>query len=156
MLYVMLSRVCSIGQIFILDRFDETKMYPSNTALTELIRLDEKSSKRKLTTWETEEKDLLKISSLNCRSLIKHHQDILHDEPLLKGDIICLQETWLDGDNTQDDLEIPGYILHLNSNGKGKGIAIYFKKETFKFEQCIKKELMQLSRFIYHRHCCYL
>ena len=147
MLYVMLSRVCALGQIFILDRFDDTKMYPSNTALTELTRLDEVSSNRKLSKWETEEKECLKISSLNCRSLMKHHQDILLDVPLLKGDIICLQETWLDDDKSKDDLEISGYNLHLNSNGKGKGIATYFKKDTFKLAKCIKKELMQLTKF---------
>ena len=147
MLYVMLSRVCSLGQIFILEKFDETKMYPSNTALTELTRLDHISSKRKLSKWETEEKDIIKISSLNCRSLMKHHQDIIHDVPLLQSDIICLQETWLDNDNTTNDYEIPGYKLHLNSNGKGKGVAIYFKEETFELANFIKKETMQLSKF---------
>ena len=29
--------------------------------------------------------------------------------------------------DTAENLQIPGYTLHLNSNGKGKGIAIYYK-----------------------------
>ena len=147
MLYVMLSRVCTLAQIFILDRFEETKMYPSNIALTELNRLDDISKNRKLSKWETEENGLMKIISLNCRSLMKHHCDIIVDASLLKSDIICLQETWLNDDICEDDLEIPGYNVHLNSKGKGKGIAIYFKKETFKIEKCINKESMQLSKF---------
>jgi hypothetical protein len=33
MLYVMLSRVCALSQIFILNKFDENKMYPNQKAL---------------------------------------------------------------------------------------------------------------------------
>ena len=40
----------------------------------------------------------MKISSLNCRSLKKHQEDIMSDAVLLKSDIICLQETWLEND----------------------------------------------------------
>ena len=46
-----------------------------------------------------------------------------------------------------EDLLISNYTLHLNSHGKGKGIAIYFKKDTFKHEQDINEENMQLSKF---------
>ena len=66
---------------------------------------------------------------------------------LLKSDIICLQETWLEDDAATDDLEIANYDLHLNSSGKGKGIAIYFKKKQFSHKCDIKKENMQLSKF---------
>ena len=34
--YVMLSRICSMSQLYILDEFDETKMYPSQIAMEEL------------------------------------------------------------------------------------------------------------------------
>jgi ATP-dependent exoDNAse (exonuclease V) alpha subunit len=40
MIYVMLSRVCALSQIFILNKFDETKMYPNQKALKELERLE--------------------------------------------------------------------------------------------------------------------
>ena len=40
MVYVMLSRVCSLEQILILNEFDESKMYPNLRALEELKRLD--------------------------------------------------------------------------------------------------------------------
>ena len=51
------------------------------------------------------------------------------DESLLKSDMIFLSETWLENDEITQDLQIPHYKVHLNSKGKGKGIAIYFKKE---------------------------
>ena len=89
----------------------------------------------------------MKISSLNCRSLKKHIEDILSDGSLLKSDIICLQETWLQEDAISEDLQIPNFKLHLNSNGKGKGIAIYFKRSIFQHECDIKRENMQLTKF---------
>ena len=84
---------------------------------------------------------------MNCRSLQKHFDDIISDILLLKSDMICLQETWLNDDTSKDDLNIPGYHLHLNSNGHGKGIATYFKKESFRMEKDIKLNNMQLSKF---------
>ena len=120
MIYVMLSRVCSLSQIYILDEFDETKMYPDMRALLELEQLDKISLNKNKNIWEKDDHGSLKISSLNCRSLNKHFQDISTDELLLKSDIIALQETWLEDDDATEDLNIPGYNLHLNSTGRGK------------------------------------
>ena len=65
----------------------------------------------------------------------------------MKSDAICLQETWLEDDTATELFEIPNYKLHLNSNGKGKGIAIYFKKDKIRHVIDIKEENMQLSKF---------
>ena len=145
--YVMLSRICSLQQLYILNEFDETKMYPNQQALKELERLEEISFNQNLSEWETVGSGCLKISSLNCRSLKKHYDDISTDDLLLKSDVICLQETWLEDNQITEDLSIPYYNLHLNSHGKGKGIAIYFKKDTLKHEQDITEENMQISKF---------
>ena len=145
MVYVMLSRVCSLSQILILNEFDEKKMYPNLRALEELERLDKISQNNNPTEWEKDDKGAIKISSLNCRSLRKHHKDILSDALLCKSDMISLQEIWLETDEIREDLIIPGYDLYLNSNGKGKGIATYCKKNIFKHEKDIKKENMQLT-----------
>ena len=72
-----------IGAIFILNEFDESKMYPSQQALKELERLEEISQNKNLSTWETDGSGLLKISSLNCTSLNKHYPDIASDALLL-------------------------------------------------------------------------
>jgi exonuclease III len=145
--YVMLSRICALWQLYILDEFDEAKMYPHQQAIEELERLKNISLNNNPTEWEKEDNKSFKIYSLNCRSLKKHLPDILSDEILMKSDVICLQETWLDGDMMRDDLEMTDYKLHLNSQGKGKGVAIYFKKETLRHQVDIKEENLQLSKF---------
>ena len=147
MVYVMLSRVCTLEQIFILNSFDENKMYPNTKALEELERLDKISLNKNPPIWEKEDKKALKISSLNCRSLKKHLPDMISDDILLKSDIICLQEIWLESDENIEELMIPNYDLYLNSNGRGKGVAAYCKKGIFKHELNIKRQNMQLSKF---------
>ena len=146
MIYVMLSRVCSLSQIYILDEFDESKMYPDFKALAELETLNNISQNRNKTEWE-DGTGGLRIYSLNCRSLKKHYKDIASDEVLLKSDIILLQETWLEDDSPMQMLEIPGYALHFNSQGRGKGLATYFKSSIFSHEIDVKQDDMQLSKF---------
>ena len=147
MVYVMLSRACAISQIYILDDFDEKKMYPDKRALGELERLNQISLNKNKTEWEKDNTKNLKIASLNCRSLKKHYPDITTDEMLLKSHIIALQETWLEDDDVTEDMTIPGYNLHLNSMGRGKGLATYFKGSIFKHDSDKKKEYIQLSKF---------
>ena len=98
--YVMLSRICSLTQLFILNEFDESKMYPNQQALKEFERLETISLNNNPSEWEKDDSGFLKISSLNCRSLKKHFIDISSDDLLLKSDIICLQETWLEGNDS--------------------------------------------------------
>ena len=143
MVYVMISRVCAIIQIFILNEFNETKMYPNVKALNELKRLEEISSEIK------NDMTAIKIYSLNCRSLNKHYEDILSDSEILQADLICLQETWLeDNSNWQEDYKIPHFFMHPNSYGRGKGIVIYYKNNNrFHHDSDIKDEYMQLSKF---------
>jgi exonuclease III len=145
--YVMLSRICALWQLYILEEFKRSKMFPSKLAIKELERLEEISKNRNPTEWEIEDKGTLKISSTNCRSLRKHYQDIISDSLLSKSDVICLQETWLEDNIEASDLEIENYQLHLNSYGKGKGIAIYFKVGTVRHETDIKEENFQLTKF---------
>ena len=109
-------------------------MYPHQQAIEELERLKNISMNNNPTEWEKEDNGNFKIYSLNCRSLKKQFPDILSDEIFIKRNVICLQETWLDDDTLRDDLEITNYKLHLNSQGKGKGIAIYFMKETLRHQ----------------------
>ena len=115
MVYVMLSRVCSLQQILLLNDFPESKMYPDMRALAELNRLDKISLNKNPSIWEKDDAEVVKISSLNCRSLKKHHQDIITDSLLIKSDLLALQETWLNDDEDKEELHIPGYELSINS-----------------------------------------
>ena len=64
---------------------------------------------------------------------------------ILESDFICIQETWLEDDTILENLKISNYQLHLNSNGKGIGNAIYYKKEKNpNHEIDIKDKYMQL------------
>ena len=65
MTYVMLSRVNSLSQIFILSKFDDSKMYPSNAALNELLRLENISiNKENILKDKTQDNETLIVRSL--------------------------------------------------------------------------------------------
>ena len=147
MVYVMLSRVCSLKQLILLNEFDETKMYPNHGALEELERLDTISRNKNLTIWEKCESNSVKITALNCRSLKKHHEDIISDSILLKSDIIGLQETWLEIGEEIANLDIESYSLKVNSHGRGKGVATYYKSTIFKPDISMNETHMQLAKF---------
>ena len=142
----MLSRPCSRSQIYVLDEFDESKMYPSTKALAELERLNDISLNKNPTDWEKDESQYVKISSLNCRSLKKHYQDIKADSLLLKSDLISLQETWLDENTYLEDLYLPNFTLKVVSYGRGKGIATYFRTAIFTHKEDVKDSDIQLSK----------
>ena len=146
MIYVMLSRVCALSQIFILDEFDSTKMFPNLRALAELKRLNSISQNENPTEWEKETAEALKIYSLNCRSLKKHYLDIISDDQLLKSDAILLQETWIDEDTPLENFLIPGFELQLNSKGRGKGLATYYRKNKFSHSEDTKREHFQMTK----------
>ena len=54
-------------------------MYPNMDALEELDRLDKISQNKNPTRWERKDSNAFKVSSINCRSLKKHYEDILYD-----------------------------------------------------------------------------
>ena len=64
--------------------------------------------------------------------------------------MICLNEIWTDNDNVKDNLQIANYELHLNSKGRGKGVATYFKRAIFTHVSDVKGDNMQLSKFTSH------
>ena len=112
----------------------------------ELNRLEKISLNNNPTKWEQNINSCLKISSLNCQSLkpkIKH----LKDDPIVnKSDVICLSETWLCSDTTDISLEIEGFEIQLNSNGHGKGVATYYRKDKFHHCLDIKEADMQITK----------
>ena len=153
MVYVMLSRVCSLLQLYILNEFEPSKMYPNKKAIEELLRLEKLCLNNNPNDWEKEDHNALKIYSLNCRSLKKHYEDISSDAILLKSDIICLQETWLDRNDIENEHDINKqyrmhpYTLHANSCGRGKGIAIYYDTKKFTYVTDRRFDYLQLSKF---------
>ena len=62
------------------------------------------------------------------------------------SDIICLSETWLKYDTFKENLMFPGYALHLNNMGEGKGIATYYKTGQANISAEIKRPKVQMSK----------
>ena len=122
--YVMLSRIETISQLFIIDSLPDNKFYASPKALSELERLVKVSINKNPQMWEQKKEGSLNIALLNCHSLRDKIVDIKQDQTLLRSDIMCFTETWLRSDSVVEEIEIPKYRLHLNSNGAGKGLAI--------------------------------
>ena len=126
--YVMLSRVQCLEQIFIVGKFQERKIRVSNKALNELQRLENISINRNLTVCMKNQRNVLKIATLNCAGLEAHIEDIRVDEKLLIADIILLQETSLDfGSSNQFVISSHPNMLHLKQ-GRGKGVSVYTKE----------------------------
>ena len=144
--YVMLSRIQSLSQLYIIGSLPEGKFYASLEALTELERLNCVSINRNPPLWLQVIGNSLKISVLNCHSLADKIIDI-QDDPMMKfSDIICLSETWLKLDSFNKNLMLPGYELHLNNMGEGKGIATYFNTEQANISTEIKRPKVQMTK----------
>ena len=138
--YVMMSRVQSLSQLFILGDLPVTKIYASEAAVKELERLEEDSlnDKEKQFLVETD------ICSLNVRSLRKNLANILKD-PQITGKIIALQETWLRNNENTEEFMIHGYQAHFVSQGQGKGVAIYYK-DSFILNGQVNTESYQMVK----------
>ena len=124
MAYVILSRITSIKQLH-LKEFDDKKIqrkiYCSAVAKKEAQRLRACAINFQTTDWDKESPDYVKISSLNVRSLQQHYTDLQRDEFIMKSDIICVQETWLEEDPVEPITKLMEHYVH----GRSKGIALF-------------------------------
>ena len=74
----------------------------------------------------------LKVCSLNVRSLRRHIEDVKSDPVLLQSGILCLQETWLDpAEEEENQYQLEGFKGHFECVGSGKGIAVYVRLELW-------------------------
>ena len=129
MVYVMLSRVCSMEQLFIVNKMDPEKIIVDEKVEAEVARMEEVSVNMNPTKWMNPATTGLKVCSFNTRSLRKHIEDVRSDPVLLKSDILCLQETWLmDGEEKDERYQLDGFKACFASKGHGKGLAVYVKE----------------------------
>ena len=115
----------SISQLF-LQTFDENKIYCNESAKKEAESIKERAINRKITKWDLNETQTLRISTLNIRSLKKHLIDLKKDDFLQKSDILCVNETWLVSDPEENLNGFHGYFINL----KSRGTAVYCKTEA--------------------------
>jgi hypothetical protein len=143
MAYVMLSRIQTLSQLFIIGSIPETKITPWMQALEELERINSIALNK-----DEEKEKHFKIVSLNVCSLRKHMEDIKHDYDLKNSNIVCLQETWLhDNEKHLDEYQLPNFMSRFISCGRGKGLVTYFPPE-FQVEYVISYQLYQITKLI--------
>ena len=73
----------------------------------------------------------MKIVSLNTRGIPANILNLRADPTILKGDIICLQETWL---NRAQGIPMLTAEYHPRAigEGQGKGVAVYIRDKWYK------------------------
>ena len=129
MVYVMLSRVCSLQQLHILQEMDPDKIRVDEKVLKEAKRMQEVSLNKNPGSWMNPKVEGLRVASLNVCSLRKHVEDVRSDPHLVQADLLCLSETWLTADEEdQPQYQLEGYNSCFLSQGRGKGLAVYVKK----------------------------
>ena len=137
--YVMLSRVESLDQVYLINDVYPKKIYPDEKAKEVLC------SMMKETT--SERKAVLDILSLNIRSLYKHFQDLILEDDIECHDLILLQQTCLTVDEPPPDkFHIDKYKCHFNSLGAGGGLAVYYK-DCFHHVKDVNSHQHQVSKF---------
>ena len=147
MAYVMLSRVQSLTQLYIIDSIPTEKIRPWPSALEEVSRMNEMDLSNQNKTSQK-----LKIVSLNTLSLQKHFSDVNGDPNLYDADIVCLQETWLPySGESNDHYKIGKFQSHFNNVGRGKGI-VTFHSENFSHIKDIKTDKFQISKIESHEY----
>ena len=129
MVYVMLSRVCSLLQLHILEDMDPDKIKVDEKVLKEAKRMQAVSLNSNPGSWASPKVEGLRVASLNVSSLRKHVEDVRTDPHLIHADILCLLETWLTEDEEeQDQYQLEGYNSFFVSHGRGKGMAVYVRR----------------------------
>ena len=131
LVYVMFSRVCSLEQLHIVDKFDPDKITVDENVKIEVARMDKVSVNNNPSPWMNPATLGLKVCSFNTISLRKHMEDVRSDPVLLQSDVLCLQETWLEeGEEIDERYQMEGFRGHFVSVGRGKGLAVYVKREV--------------------------
>ena len=130
MVYVMLSRVCSLQQLHILQEMDPDKIKVDEKVLKEAKRMWKVSLNNNPGSWANPKVEGLRVASLNVRSLRKHMEDVRTDPHLMHADILCLQETWLTKEEEEGNrYKLEGYSRSFFlSQGRGKGMAVYARQ----------------------------
>ena len=88
-----------------------------------------------------------KICVLNFGSLRPKIDHIKSDPVLLVSDIICLTETWIWPDEDKTEFDIEGYAVKHNTQGKGKGVTVYYNSSKYVHLQDIREDKIQLSKY---------
>lgn len=121
LLYVAFSRVTELKNLYILGKFENSKVPDGKvrSVQKELQRL--RSEKRLKLAFETfDNKTGNVIIYLNARSLIQNHEHISADKWYQNGEVLIISET---NTSNKDNLSIKNYHLAYQSNGSQRKIS---------------------------------
>ena len=126
--YVMLSRIQCLDQLIIVrppsskPELQMERIKPWDAAMTELNRLHMIDISRQARSCA------MSVASLNTSSLRKHFLDLKAFHSLLSNEVICLQETWFEEGNGDQELQynLCNKSAFFASGGRGKGVVTYF------------------------------
>ena len=130
--YVMLSRVQTLDQLFILGEVPRNKLYADAKALKEVERLEGVSVNQNPSTWANVDETVVKICFLNVQSIKNKFSWIECDKSLGSASLVFLCETWLNESDT--NLSLPGFTTSLNNVGRGHGSATFYKNFTLELD----------------------
>ena len=146
MVYVMLSRCCSLEQLHILDKMDPEKIKVNEDVEAEAKRMAKVSMNNNPCNWMNPKAAGLKVCSLNVKSLRCHIDDVKSDPALLQADVLCLQELWLHpGEEEGEQYQLDGFQGHFTCVGPGKGVAVYVKDKGASYSY-ISEPFLQLGK----------
>ena len=148
MVYVMLSRCCSLEQLVILDKMDPDKILVNADVEDEAKRMSKVSLNNNPCNWMNPRAPGLKVCSLNVKSLRAHIDDVKSDPALLQSDLLCLQELWVHpGEEEGGQYQLDGFRGHFTCVGPGKGVAVYVKDKIASYSyQDVKEPFIQMGR----------
>ena len=139
----MLSRVKELEQVYILEELPENKIYPIQAALIEIKRLEGVSINQNPTIWDSRpQPSVVKISYLNAHSLLNKFENIKSDISLQQSNVLVLAETWIPTNvDESEKYELKNFKTHLNSTGRGKGLAVFYQPEYKKITNHNKEDI---------------
>ena len=116
-------------------------------ALQELRRMERIAMNMNPTVWESRDFLSIKIGYLNCQSLPPKFNEIEKDTTLSKADVFCFGESWITiNSSIESNLQMKHFSLHLNSQGYGKGLAVYHNPAIFQYREHYNDESVQLTK----------
>ena len=140
--YVMLSRVQCLNQLYVLESVLYKKVKPFPQACEEFERLARRDiSISRVPT----DPNITEIVSLNVSSLKKHFSDLSANQILCKNHVICVQETWFEeNDEVDQSYQLPSKLEMFVSAGRGKGVGVYFHP-NFSQSYSVQKPCYQMA-----------
>ena len=144
--YVMLGRVQRKDQLFIIDSVPDNKIYVDKNALEQLDCMKRRSLNANKPVWEKNLKDTIKVYYHNIQSLADKFEDLKADTIPSLADVMILAETWLEPNTEDSRLQIDEFSLSLNSVGRGKGLAVFFKDSKFQVAKVINCTDIQITK----------